>query len=77
MYFEKIAELISEKIDCPVEDITIDTKFSDLGIDSLDLAELAMNLEDEFSITLEMTSDIATVGDLVKKIETLVGEKNA
>lgn len=36
-----------------------------------------MNLEDEFSITLEMTSDIATVGDLVKKIETLVGEKNA
>lgn len=43
----------------------------------LDLAELAMNLEDEFSITLEMTSDIATVGDLVKKIETLVGEKNA
>ena len=70
MYFEKIAELISEKIDCPVEDITNETKFSDLGIDSLDLA-------DEFSITLEMTSDIATVGDLVKKIETLVGEKNA
>mgnify|MGYP002588996269 CR=1 FL=1 len=67
MYFEKIAELISEKIDCPVEDITNETKFSDL----------AMNLEDEFSITLEMTSDIATVGDLVKKIETLVGEKNA
>ena len=77
MYFEKNAELISEKIDCPFEDITNETKFSDLGIDSLDLAELAMNLEDEFSITLEMTSDIATVGDLVKKIETLVGEKNA
>lgn len=73
MYFEKIAELIADKIDCPVSDITLETKFSDLGIDSLDLAELAMNLEDEFSITLEMTSDIATVGDLVKKIESLVG----
>lgn len=73
MYFEKIAELIAEKIDCLVSDITLETKFSDLGIDSLDLAELAMNLEDEFSITLEMTSDIATVGDLVKKIESLVG----
>lgn len=77
MYFEKIAELISEKIDCPVEEITGETKFSDLGIDSLDLAELAMNLEDEYSITLEMTSDIVTVDDLVKKIEALVGEKNA
>ncbi len=77
MYFEKIAELISEKIDCPVEEITSETKFADLGIDSLDLAELAMNLEDEYSITLEMTSDIATVDDLVKKIETLVGEKDA
>ena len=77
MYFEKIAELISEKIDCPVEEITGETKFSDLGIDSLDLAELAMNLEDEYSITLEMTSDIATVDDLVKKIEALVGDKNA
>lgn len=25
MYFRKIAELISEKIDCPVEDITNET----------------------------------------------------
>ena len=77
MIFEKIAELIAEKIDCPVEDITNETKFSDLGIDSLDLAELTMNLEDEYNITLEMSNDIATVADLVAKIEALTGEKNA
>ena len=77
MIFEKIADLIAEKIDCSVDEITNETKFSDLGIDSLDLAELAMNLEDEFNITLEMTSDIATVDDLVKKIESLIGEKDA
>ncbi|MGN1408779.1 MAG: acyl carrier protein [Eubacteriales bacterium] len=77
MIFEKIAELIAEKIDCPVEDITNETKFSDLGIDSLDLAELTMNLEDEYNITLEMSNDIATVADLVAKIEALTGEKDA
>ena len=77
MVFEKIAELIAEKIDCPVEDITNETKFADLGIDSLDLAELTMNLEDEYSITLEMSNDIATVEDLVAKIEALTGEKDA
>ncbi len=77
MIFEKIAELVAEKIDCPVEDITRDTKFSDLGIDSLDLAELAMNLEDEFGITLEMSADISTIGILTDKIEELTGEKNA
>lgn len=77
MIFEKIAELVAEKIDCPVEDITKETKFSDLGIDSLDLAELAMNLEDEFGITLEMSADISTIGILTDKIEELTGEKNA
>ncbi len=77
MIFEKIAELVAEKIDCPVEDITKETKFSDLGIDSLDLAELAMNLEDEFGITLEMSADISTIGILTEKIEELTGEKDA
>lgn len=77
MVFEKIANLIAEKIDCPVEDITNETKFADLGIDSLDLAELTMNLEDEYNITLEMSNDIATVEDLVNKIEALTGEKDA
>ncbi len=77
MIFEKIAEQVAEKIDCPVEDITKETKFSDLGIDSLDLAELAMNLEDEFGITLEMSADISTIGILTEKIEELTGEKDA
>ncbi len=77
MVFEKIANLIAEKIDCTAEEITLETKFSDLGIDSLDLAELVMNLEDEFGITLEMSAELATVSALVNKIESLLGEKNA
>lgn len=77
MIYEKIAALIAEKIDCSVDEIKPETKFADLGIDSLDLAELVMNLEDEFGITLEMSSEIADVATLVAKIEELVGNKNA
>ena len=77
MVYEKIASMIAEKLDCPVEEIKPETKFSDLGIDSLDLAELVMNLEDEFQITLEMSAEITNVETLVKKIEDLIGEKNA
>lgn len=77
MIYEKIAALIAEKIDCPVDEVKPETKFADLGIDSLDLAELVMNLEDEFGITLEMSSEISDVATLVTKIEELVGNKNA
>lgn len=69
MIFEKIAELLAEKVDCDVSEIKNDTKFSDLGIDSLDITELLMDVEDEFSVELEMDASIATVEDLVAKIQ--------
>lgn len=69
MVFEKVAEMLAEKVDCDVSEIKADTKFADLGIDSLDITELLMNLEDEFGIELEMDTSIAQVSDLVKKIE--------
>jgi len=73
MVFEKVAEMLAEKVDCEVSEISAETKFSDLGIDSLDITELAMNLEDEFGVELKVDASIATIGDLVKKIES---EKN-
>lgn len=69
MVFEKVAEMLAEKVDCEVSEITAETKFSDLGIDSLDITELVMNLEDEFDIELQVDTTMATVADLVAKIE--------
>ena len=54
MVFEKIAEMIAEKVDCDVAEIKPETKFADLGIDSLDITEMLMNIEDEFGIELEI-----------------------
>ncbi|MGM9653171.1 MAG: acyl carrier protein [Eubacteriales bacterium] len=71
MVQEKIIEMLAEKLECDPSEIKEDTTFADLGIDSLDVAELVMNLEDEFGISLEMDASLNTVGALVKKVEEL------
>ncbi|HPC80082.1 MAG TPA: acyl carrier protein [Fervidobacterium sp.] len=52
--FKKVAEMISEKLNVPIEDIDEDSHIiEDLGADSLDAFDLVMILEDEFGIKLE------------------------
>ncbi|MGN0135550.1 acyl carrier protein [Anaerotignum sp.] len=73
MVFEKIAKMLAEKLECDVADIKLETEFGTLGIDSLDVMELLMNLEEEFGTEIEMGENkINTVGDLVKLIESKV-----
>ncbi len=69
MVFEKVAQLIAEHIDCDVAEIKEDTKFEELGIDSLEIAEIVMKIEDEFAIELEMDGSLKQVSDLVAVIE--------
>ncbi len=73
MVFEKIVEMLVEKLDCDASEIKPDTKFSDLGIDSLDVAELVMDVEETFEIEMQMDPSLSTVGALVAKIEELKG----
>lgn len=69
MVFEAIAELIAERNDCDVSDITMDSSFRDLGIDSLDTVEMLMNLEDRLGKEIELEQSVETVGDLVRYVE--------
>lgn len=73
MIFEAIANLIADRVDCDASTITMDSKFSDLGIDSLDTVELLMNLEDEIGMEIELDQKVETVGDLVRFIESKQG----
>ena len=69
MVFEAIAELIAERNDCDVSEITRDSQFSDLGIDSLDTVEMLMNLEDKLGAEIELDEKVSTVGELCDFIE--------
>ena len=70
MVFEKIAELLAEKLECEAAEIKMETEFSALGIDSLDVMELLMTLEEEFGTEIEMGENkVTAVADLVTLIE--------
>ena len=63
--FEAIAELIAERNDSDPSEITRDTRFQDVGIDSLDTVEMLMNLEDKIGVEIELSQKVETVGELV------------
>ena len=67
--FEKVAEIIAEYKDIDVTTITPESTFEDLGVDSLDTAELVMEMEDKLGITIEMDKKVTTVDELIKMIE--------
>ena len=70
MVFEAIAELVAERVEKDVSEITPESSFKELGIDSLDTVELLMNLEDKLGIEIELDQKVETVGDLVAFIES-------
>ena len=69
---EKLKDLIAEQLDVEKDKITEESNFSeDLGVDSLELFELVMSLEDTFEVEIpsEDLEKIATVGDAIAYIE--------
>ena len=72
--YDKIVEMMCEQFDLTPEAISAETSFvDDLGIDSLDVVELVMELEDAFGldeIPEEELKKMRTVGDLVEYINT-------
>jgi len=67
---EKITEMLRDYKGEPDLEVTEQSTFAELELDSLDTVELVMNLEEEFSVTIEMSENIQTVGDLIKVIES-------
>ncbi len=66
---EKMRQILSEQFNCEEDSITEETNFKDdLGADSLDLFELVMALEEEYSIEIpaDDLTNLTTVGDVIK-----------
>ena len=67
--FEKIREMIAENLNIDINTITEEASFKeDLGVDSLDLFELVMALEEEFGVEIptEDLETLTTVGAVAK-----------
>ena len=72
--FEKFKNILVDELQIAEENITLDAELSsDLGINSIELADLVMICEEKFGITIQ-DDDIrkfTTVGDVVAYLESL------
>ena len=70
--FERIRELLAEKLDIDEDKITMDSDIlEDFEADSLDVVDMVMTLEDEFGVEVpdEQIENFHTVGDVVRYVE--------
>lgn len=67
--FEQVAKLLADYKEMDVAQIQLETSFEELSLDSLDTVELLIRVEDELGVSLEMTTKLKTVGDLVTAVE--------
>ncbi len=74
--FEKLRDLLVEELQLNPDDITLDSELAnDLGINSIELADLVMLCEEKFDIQIQ-DDDIhrfVTVGDVVTYLEEVLG----
>lgn len=75
MAFEKVKKMIATQLGISEDEIKEGTTFEDLGIDSLEIFEIIMALEDEFDIEIpnEDVESIRNIDDITKYIESKVG----
>lgn len=76
--FQKVAQILSSQLHVDVSLIRLDSKLAgDLGADSLDTAELAMTVDEEFGYRLSDAEviNIKTVSDLIMILDTQITPK--
>lgn len=73
---KKVAQILVDKLGIAESEITPDANFvKDLGIDSLDYAEIVMEFEQSFDIRIpdDDAEKLQTFGEAVKYIEGKIG----
>ena len=69
--YEKLVSYAAKQLELDPSEITPDSTFESLGIDSLDIVEMIMDLESELGVELEMEDQkIATFGELAEFIDS-------
>ncbi len=67
---EKILDIIAAYKGVDAADIATDKPFNDIGLDSLDVAELVMQIEDACGVEIDITPELNCIDKLVEYIES-------
>ena len=69
MTIDKVIQVLADHLEMDASEITEETTFEDLGVDSLDSVEIMMEMEDEFNIEIKPAEAGKSVKDLVAYID--------
>lgn len=67
--FLKLASNLSNRRGVSLSAIRRDTKFSQLELDSLEMLDLVLEMEEDFSVSIELRDDLDTVGRVADYID--------
>jgi acyl carrier protein len=76
---QRVLKCIATSKRIPIEQVTIDSEFQQLGIDSMDAVEILFALENEFDISIpdEEARSVRNVREMAQGVEKLVAAKAA
>lgn len=71
MLFEKVKTIICDYFELDEDEVNPETTFAEIGADSLDMVDLAMDIEDVFNVevTEEALEKFVSVDDVIKFLE--------
>lgn len=69
---EVIQNILKENADVDPSIVNMDTTLESLGLDSLDVAELVCNVEDELNIDFGNPEQLSSVADVVNHIDSIL-----
>ena len=72
MIFEKIRKIIIEHLGIAEEEVTMGTSFEDLEMDSLDLFQIIIEIEEEFDVRIEEPENIKNVLEAVEFVKNRI-----
>ena len=64
-----ITRIIAEYLDKDESEISTSSTFSEIGLDSLDIMELVMQMQEELDCKIELSQEITTIDKLAEHIE--------
>ena len=68
---EKIISYLAQQLDISADDLDANTTFESLNLDSLDMAEMIIDMEEEVGVDFEIDGEVRleTIGELAEYIE--------
>ena len=68
---QKLVEIVADYREISPDEIKTEVPFTELGLDSLDVAELAVKIEDELGLFIDLSPDLNSIEKMAAYLETL------